>query len=123
MFRRSVSWDSVIGTIFFKPECPMSLNLCRQAYQRIVGKGYGLTDYFLARVGANPPAFVGYAIEQMFRRIVVFGPMWLFLGGGFYLFARLRGKNPAFLQVIFNRWLTIFIVTLVILSGVFTYLD
>jgi hypothetical protein len=76
-----------------------------------------------AYVDAPPGAFVGFALVYMLRRIVVFCPMWLFLGGGFYLCARLLGEKPAFLRVIFNRWLTIFIGILVLLSGVFTYLD
>lgn len=76
-----------------------------------------------AYVDAPTGAFVGFALEHMLRRIVVFAPMWLVLGGGFYLLARLPGEKPAFLRVIFNRWLTIFIAVLVILSGVFTYLD
>ena len=78
---------------------------------------------WVAYMDAAPGAFVGLALVHMFRRIVVFGPLWLFLGGVFYLFARLRGEKPAFLRVIFNRWLTIFIVILVILSGAFAYLD
>ena len=76
-----------------------------------------------AYVDAPTGAFVSFALEHMLRRIVVFGPMWLFLSGGFYLFARLLGEKPAFLRVIFNRWLTIFIAIFVLLSGVFTYLD
>jgi len=53
----------------------------------------------------------------MLIRLILFVPLWLVLGGIFYLFARLLGKTPSLLQVIFDRWLTILIVILVLLSG------
>lgn len=49
-------------------------------------------------------------------------PPWLFSGGFLYLIVRLLGRKPSFLQVVFGRRLTILIVILVLLSGVFTYL-
>ncbi len=75
-----------------------------------------------AYMDAQPGAFVGYALEQMFLRLLLFGPVWLFLGGFFYVFVRLLGKKPSFLRVIFDRQLTILVVGLVLLSGVLTYL-
>ena len=61
--------------------------------------------------------FTSYALDQMLIRLIIFVPLWLFLGGFFFLFARLLGKKPSLLQVIFGRWLTIVVVILVLLSG------
>ena len=61
--------------------------------------------------------FTIYAFDQMLIRLILFAPLWLFLGGVFYLFARPLGKNPSLLQVVFNRQLTIVMVVLVLLSG------
>lgn len=62
-------------------------------------------------------SFTSYAIDQMLQMLIVFVPLWLILGGLIYLEERLRGKSPSLLQMIFNRWLTIFIVILVLLTG------
>ena len=61
-------------------------------------------------------------LDQTFIRLLLFGSLWLFSGGFLYLIVRLLGKKPSFLQVVFGRRLTILIVILVLLSGVFTYL-
>ena len=76
-----------------------------------------------AFMDAQPGAFVGYAIEQMFLRLLVFVPMWLFLGGFFYVCVRMLRRKPSVLQVIFAWPLTVLMVLLVLLSGVFTYID
>ena len=61
--------------------------------------------------------FTIYAFDQMLIRLILFAPLWLFLGGVFFLSARPLGKKPSLLQVIFNRQLTIVMVVLVLLSG------
>jgi len=58
----------------------------------------------------------------MLLRLSLFVPLWLFLGGAFFLFARLLGRKPSVLRVLLNWPLTILMAVLVLLSGVFTYL-
>ena len=61
--------------------------------------------------------FTVYAFDQIVIRLILFAPLWLILGGLFYLVARPLGKNLSLPQVVFDRQLTIVMVVLVLLSG------
>ncbi len=106
-----------------------------QAQQRPVGRWRMIRQPILLFLGslvvaglqaafwdAPPGEFAGKTLEQMFARLILFAPLWLFSGGFLYLIVRLLGRKPSFLQVVFGWRLSILIVILVLLSGVFTYL-
>lgn len=112
-------------------EAPLAPPSQSQAHQRPVGRWQLIRHPILWFLGSliaagllhafrdAPPGEFGFQFwVHMITALIVFGPLWLISGGFFYLLVRLLGRKPSIPQVIFNRYLTIPIIILVLASGV-----
>ena len=60
---------------------------------------------------------IGFASASSLSYLLIFIPIWLALGGLVYLVARLLGRKPRFFQVVFSWWVTVAVVTPILLFG------
>jgi hypothetical protein len=60
---------------------------------------------------------IAYAFGNCISSLLIYVPLWLALGGLVYLVARLLGRKPRFFQVVFDWWVTVAVVILILLVG------
>jgi hypothetical protein len=60
---------------------------------------------------------VAYAVGASLNTLLYFIPIWLALGGLVYLVARLLGRKPRFFRMVFDWWVTVAVVTPLLLVG------
>ena len=70
-----------------------------------------------ASAAENAGFIIGGTIVNGGSLLLNYVPIWLALGGLVYVIARLLGKKPPFLRVVFDWWVTIVVVVPILLSG------
>ncbi len=70
-----------------------------------------------ASAGESVGFVMGITLVRGVVLLLNYVPIWLALGGLVYLVARLLGKKPPFLQVVFDWWVTVVVGIPILLSG------